>query len=169
MTNEEYQQAAERLRTRLMEQARHYLADGAEAEDAVQDALLRLWQLHERLQLPVDALAVVLTRNICIDMLRRKMHRETLEESWEQDRDAGSNQTTSLHDSADHERIERLMTVVDTLPDFQQTLLRLRHIEGMEMGELARLLQMKEPAVRKALSRARMAVRDRYLKQKDDE
>ena len=169
MTNEEYQQTAERLRTRLMEQARHYLADGAEAEDAVQDVLLRLWQLHERLQLPVDALAVVLTRNICIDILRRKSHMETLGESWEQVRDTVQNQATSLHDSADHERIERLMAVVDTLPDFQQTLLRLRHIEGMEMEELAKLLQMKEPAVRKALSRARMAVRDRYLKQKDDE
>ena len=41
MTIEEYQQAAERLRNRLTEQARHYLTDDAEAEDAVQDALLR--------------------------------------------------------------------------------------------------------------------------------
>ena len=79
MTNGEYQQAAERLRIRLIEQARHYLSDGAEAEDAVQDALLRLWQMHERLQLPIDGLAVVLTRNICIDMLRRRQRRADVE------------------------------------------------------------------------------------------
>ena len=152
MTNEEYQQAAERLRIRLIEQARHYLTDGAEAEDAVQDALLRLWQMHERLQPPIDGLAVVLTRNICIDLLRRRQRQANVELADLSDNDS------------DHERIERLMAVIDTLPDLQQTLLRLRHIEGMETEELATLLQMKEPAVRKALSRARMAVRDRYLK-----
>lgn len=152
MTNEEYQQAAERLRIRLIEQARHYLTDGAEAEDAVQDALLRLWQMHERLQPPIDGLAVVLTRNICIDLLRRRQRQANVELADLSDNDS------------DHERIERLMAVIDTLPDLQQTLLRLRHIEGMETEELATLLQMKESAVRKALSRARMAVRDRYLK-----
>jgi RNA polymerase sigma-70 factor (ECF subfamily) len=38
-------------------------------------------------------------------------------------------------------------------------------MQGMEMKELAAMLQMNEAAVRKALSRARMAVRDLYLKQ----
>jgi RNA polymerase sigma-70 factor (ECF subfamily) len=57
------------------------------------------------------------------------------------------------------------MQVVDSLPELQQTILRLRHMQGMEMKELAAMLQMNEAAVRKALSRARMAVRDLYLKQ----
>ena len=129
MTTEEYQQAAERLRIRLTEQAQYYLTDGAEAEDAVQDVLLRLWQMHERLQLPIDGLAVVLTRNICIDMLRRNKRRANVELADLSD------------DDSDYERIERLMAVIDILPDLQQTLLRLRHIEGMEMEELAKLLQ----------------------------
>ena len=108
--------------------------------------------MHERLQPPIDGLAVVLTRNICIDLLRRRQRQANVELADLSDNDS------------DHERIERLMAVIDTLPDLQQTLLRLRHIEGMETEELATLLQMKESAVRKALSRARMAVRDRYLK-----
>lgn len=157
MTIEEYQNTAQRLRSRLTEQARHYLMDDDEADDAVQDALLRLWQMHERLKLPIDGLAVVITRNICIDLLRRRHRIANIELA------------DSLDNDSDHERIERLMSVVDTLPDFQQTLLRLRHMEGMEMEDLAKLLQMTEPAVRKALSRARMAVRDRYLKQKGNE
>lgn len=152
MTIEEYQNTAQRLRSRLTEQARHYLMDDDEADDAVQDALLRLWQMHERLKLPIDGLAVVITRNICIDLLRRRHRIANIELA------------DSLDNDSDHERIERLMSVVDTLPDVQQTLLRLRHMEGMEMEDLAKLLQMTEPAVRKALSRARMAVRDRYLK-----
>lgn len=72
-------------------------------------------------------------------------------------------------DTDNHERIERMMAVVDTLPDAQQTLLRLRHMQGMEMKKLASLLQMNETAVRKALSRARMAVKEQYLKRQEYE
>ena len=154
MTQEEFQQAAQRLRPRLTEQARHYLTDGSEAEDAVQDVLLRLWQMHERLHEPVDGLAVVLTRNVCIDLLRRRARPLSCD-------------TVAVYETGeadDHERIERMMDAVETLPDTQQTLLRLRHMQGMEMEELASLLNMSEPAVRKALSRARMAVRRQYFR-----
>lgn len=72
MTKEVFQQVAQRLRPRLTEQARRYLTDGEDAEDVVQDVLLRLWQMHERLHPPIDSLASVLTRNICIDWLRRQ-------------------------------------------------------------------------------------------------
>ena len=39
------------------------------------------------------------------------------------------------------------------------TILRLRHLEGMEMNEIAVLTGSSEVAIRKALSRARQAVR----------
>ena len=65
----------------------------------------------------------------------------------------------------DDERIERMMAVVSTLPDLQQTILRLRHLEGLEMNEIADLTGSSEVAIRKALSRARQAVRQKYMKQ----
>ena len=57
------------------------------------------------------------------------------------------------------------MAVIDTLPPLQQTILRLRHAEGMEMAQLAALIGSSEVALRKALSRARMAVRQKYTQQ----
>jgi RNA polymerase sigma-70 factor (ECF subfamily) len=65
-------------------------------------------------------------------------------------------------DEALRERIERMMKVIETLPDMQQTILRLRHMEGMEFKEIAELTGSTEAAVRKALSRARQAVRDKF-------
>lgn len=65
--------------------------------------------------------------------------------------------------SADIERIERMMAIVGTLPPAQQIILRLRHIDGMSMADIARLTGGTEVAVRKALSRARMAVKEQYL------
>lgn len=52
------------------------------------------------------------------------------------------------------------------LPDKQQTVLQLRHMEGMGMADIAELTGSSEVAVRKALSRARQAVRNIYLKER---
>ena len=153
MTQEEFKEEAQRLRPRLMLTARRYLGDD-DAEDTVQDALLRLWQMVGELRQPFDALALRLTRNLCIDQVRRKKPTVMLTDSGGTDQADG-----------DDERIERMMAVVSTLPSLQQTILRLRHLEGMEMNEIADLTGSSEVAVRKALSRARQAVRQKYMKQ----
>ena len=153
MTQEEFKEEAQRLRPRLMLTARRYLGDD-DAEDTVQDVLLRLWQMVGELRQPFDALALRLTRNLCIDKVRRRKPTVMLTDS----------NGTDLADG-DDERIERMMAVVSTLPDLQQTILRLRHLEGMEMNEIADLTGSSEVAIRKALSRARQAVRQKYMKQ----
>ena len=153
MTQEEFKEEAQRLRPRLMLTARRYLGDD-DAEDTVQDALLRLWQMVGELRQPFDALALRLTRNLCIDQVRRRKPTVVLTDSGGTDQADG-----------DDERVERMMAVVSTLPDLQQTILRLRHLEGMEMNEIADLTGSSEVAVRKALSRARQAVRQKYMKQ----
>ena len=153
MTQEEFKEEAQRLRPRLMLTARRYLGDD-DAEDTVQDALLRLWQMVGELRQPLDALALRLTRNLCIDKVRRRKPTVVLTDSGGTDQADG-----------DDERIERMMAVVSTLPDLQQTILRLRHLEGMEMNEIADLTGSSEVAIRKALSRARQAVRQKYMKQ----
>ena len=152
MTQEEFKEEAQRLRPRLMLTARRYLGDD-DAEDTVQDALLRLWQMVGELRQPLDALALRLTRNLCIDQVRRRKPTVMLTDSDRTD------------ETGDDERIERMMAVVSTLPDLQQTILRLRHLEGMEMNEIADLIGSSEVAIRKALSRARQAVRQKYMKQ----
>lgn len=156
MTQEEFKEEARRLRPKLLEVARRYLGD-EDAEDTVQDALLRLWQLRGQLRLPLDALASVITRNLCVSLLRKRRATLTI---------AGETLASddSPADSPD-ERIARMMGVVEQLPPLQQTILRLRHMEGMEMAQIAALTGSSEVALRKALSRARQSVRQQYLKQ----
>lgn len=157
MTEDEYWDEAVRIRPRLTATARHYMGDGGEADDIVQDAMLKLWTMRSELRVPMERLACVVVRNLCLNRLRRTAVTLRI--------DSGS----SLYDSGctddtegDRERIDRLMAVVESLPDMQQIILRLRHIDGMDMAAIARLTGSTETAVRKALSRARQAVRDRY-------
>lgn len=154
MTAEEFKLEAQTIRLRLVNQARRYLGDADEAEDVVQDALLRLWQMHSELQAPMLPMATIVTRNLAIDHCRRRQHLEPL-----------IPQAVAEEPSAD-ERTERILAIIDTLPTMQQTILRLRHMEGLEMSDIAKLTGSTEAAVRKALSRARQAVRDKYYHKK---
>lgn len=157
MTHEEFKEEVRQLRAKLLHTARRYV-DEDDAEDVVQDVLLRLWQMVDELRLPIECLAMVLTRNRCIDKMRR---RRPLTEPpvFADEGDDG--------DDGDDERIERMMSVIDTLPGLQQTILRLRHIEGMEMKDIAKLIGSSEVALRKALSRARQTVRMKYLERNE--
>ena len=153
MTVSEYQLEADTIRPSLSTVAKQYLGNDDEVEDVVQDVLLRLWDMHSDVRCPMASLARVLTRNRCIDLLRRNRFTTDMETVQL------AIQPTPIDTN---ERIDRMMAIIDSLPALQQTILRLRHIDGIEMAQVAEIMGMTEVAVRKALSRARMAVREIY-------
>ena len=153
MTAEEYQQAVTELQRELEKVAERYLPCSDESDDVVQETLLRLWQMHDQLHLPVLPFAKAIVKNLCLDKLRRSHHFD----------DIDSIHTMPSEDDPPDERIERMMHIIDTLPSLQQTVLRLRHLEGMEFKDIAKITGMSETAIRKAVSRARQSVRDIYL------
>ena len=155
MTIDEYTKEAQRLRPLLKKTAKGFLHSEKDADDIVQDALLRLWQMQPTLSMPIEPLAKVMVKNLCISHLRKR--HATFSPLSENIADTNS-------DTAETERIERVMGIIDSLPDIQQTLLRLRHMDGMNSQSIAQLTGSSETAVRKALSRARMAVREQYMK-----
>ena len=152
MTTEEFQQQAEKLRQQLVSVAQKYLGNTDEAEDIAQDAMVKLWLMREQLTLPIAGMASIVTRNLCIDALRKK--HQTVD-------------IAQLPDEADFsddgEQIEQMLKVIDSLPSTQRTILRMRHLQGMEMREIALVLGSTEVAVRKTLSRARKVVRNRLI------
>lgn len=155
MTIDEYTKEAQRLRPLLKKTAMRFLHSEKDADDIVQDALLRLWQMRPTLRLPIEPLAIVIVRNLCISHLRKQ--KKQYVHLSDKIADINENNATA-------ERIERVMGIIDNLPDIQQTLLRLRHMDGMDSRSIAQMTGSSDTAVRKALSRARIAVREQYMK-----
>ena len=152
MTADEFQHEVKRLRPQLVSIARHYISNGDEVEDIVQDVFLKMWLMLDQLKLPVAPLAKVLVRNLAVDHLRRHHSELNIEDVQ-----------ISVEEQS-YDGVERMMHIISLLPSLQQIILRLRHMENMEIGEIARLMGSTETAVRKALSRARQAVRKEYYK-----
>lgn len=159
MSPTEFQTEAARLRPILMQTARRYFPyDEETAEDMVQDALLKLWTMCPQLHTPISGLATVLVRNLAIDHLRRQRPSALL-----------ADVSADMTENATNDAIDRMMAIVDTLPGLQQMLLRLRHMQGMEFKDIARLTGSTEAAIRQALSRARKNIRQQYIKQAENE
>ncbi len=153
MTRQQFQDDTVKLRPKLLQVALRYLRNSVEAEDVVQDVMLKLWSMCDELKPPVDRLALVMVKNLCIDRIRSRRPRGSLDQ-------------VAVVEDEDDERLEAMMQAIDALPPMQQTILRLRHEEGMATEEIALLVGMTEVAVRKTLSRARISVRDQLTKRR---
>lgn len=160
MTTEEFEHEAEQLRPSLVATATHLLGSHSEAEDAAQETLAKLWAMRDELRSPMAALAHAIVRNLCVDCLRRR-HAVMVPLT---DRQHNMAETV-----ADDDPFTHVMKVIDHLPATQQITLRLRHIDGLSTADIARLTGASEAAVRKTLSRARMAVRKHYLEDTGNE
>ena len=59
--------------------------------------------------------------------------------------------------------MQEILEVIGTLPDLQQSILRMKHLEGFEVEEIARLTGSTPVAVRTNLSRARKRVKEQFM------
>lgn len=142
--------------------AQRLTEDHSDAEDVVQEAMLKLWNIRDQLHeyRSIEALAVKITHNLCMDAWRKKRTKVI-----SIDQVTITNQSTMTPDRLLEEKDEmRLMReIVDSLPPLQQTILRMRDIEEYETTEIAEITGCSAEAIRSNLSRARKKVRDIYL------
>ena len=154
-TRNTFEIEAGRLRPMLLRVATS-IASEAEAEDIVQETLLKMWFMRDRLDryTSIDAVARVITRNLSLNALRARrilqVDLSTIPEMEDQSH-------------VDPDLTEELLSAISALPDTEQAVLRLKHIEGMETEEIATLIHSSPGAVRTALSRARQRIRKLYM------
>jgi RNA polymerase sigma-70 factor (ECF subfamily) len=141
---------------RILAVTRRMLGSDALAEEAAQDALLRLWT-HAGSYDPEKArLTTWLTRvtaNICLDRLRKRD-----EEAWPEDFDV------ALPASQERQIMEeqvaaKVNAALQTLPERQRLALVLCHYEEMSMAEAAAVMEATPEAIESLLSRARRGLK----------
>lgn len=161
MKQEELQSILPQLRPRLVALATRYLKDSDEAEDIVQDAMLKLWMLRKQLIGNVEGFAVVLVRNLALNRLRRLRRTHTLTEMELMELESMTDNDADR--STTDEQVAQLLSLIDTLPDRQRTILRLHDLEGMDYTDLAQLTGMPTAALRQTISRTRRHLRLRFM------
>ena len=150
------------LQERLFRVAKRLLVSSQEAQDAVGEITLKLWDKRDSLNSVqnLDAYAMTMTKNFCLDRLKSKQgnHLRLVHVNYEKP-------TDSLSESIKYRNsLSIVEKAMELLPEKQKLVVQLRDIEGLSYEEIEAILDMKPPALRVALSRARKTLKENLVK-----
>jgi RNA polymerase sigma factor (sigma-70 family) len=162
MTPETFKIEVLSIKDRLFRFAKRIINNLPEAEDIVQEVFIRLWKKRDHLAeyRSVEALAMIITKNLCYDYLKSK-NRLTDELTNLNDRDSECVVELQTEFTESHNLIKEL---INRLPYKQRMIIQLRDIEGFEFEEIAEITGTNSNAVRVNLSRARKTIRESIVK-----
>lgn len=147
------------LSDRLFRLALRITMNKAEAEDVVQDTLLRVWECRGQWEQigSLEAFAIATCRNRALDISKRAgRNARSLDEI-----DGGQRSTANAQSELEaREEISLIRRLMDDLPELQRTIMLLRDIEGQSYQEIAQALSISETQVKVYLHRARTKIRD---------
>ena len=149
------------FKDKLYRLAKRLLVSSDEAEDAVQEIFLKLWNGKEKIgkYKNPEAFAMTMTKNYCLDRLKSKQAGNmkivhgNFQNSENVEKQVEANDGVTL-----------VFQIMETLPEQQRMILQLRDVEQYEYAEIAEMLDLNETAIRVALSRARKAIREEMIK-----
>lgn len=143
---------------RLFRLAMSILLDSAEAEDTVEDTLLRVWEEQRQGKgRPIDNLTaylITICRNLALDRAEKRSA-QNIELTPEHDRAEEDN-------SELRERYDTAVRLIHEIDEPQRSCLILRDIEGRSYQEIADILHLSEAQVKVYIHRGRQRVRERY-------
>lgn len=149
------------LRDKLLNYARRLTEDSSDAEDAVQEVMLKLWNQRHKLDKyrNVEAVAMTMTHHLCMDMWRsRRPDAIPLEQIQ-----ATATTGTPERLLEEKDACKLMQEIINSLPTLQRMIIRMKDIEEYETEEIAEITGCNAEAIRSNLSRARKKVRDIYL------
>lgn len=158
MTAEEFKSGLLPVKNKLYRFALSLLANRQEAEDAVQEVYLKMWNMRNDLgkYKSTEALMMTITRNHCLDKLKTKKNKAmTL------------NVETNMHladnpeiKSEQNDLIDKVKRLIQQLPEQQKTIVHLRDVEGYEFEEVMKITGYDLNYIRVNLSRGRSKIRE---------
>ena len=149
------------LKDKLYRMALRITFDMAEAEDIVQDTLIKVWDKREEWpQLAsIEAYCMTICRNLSLDRREKKEAQHiALDENLHNRPDV----STPYDKMAASDSIRILGELLKGLPQTQQDIVQLREIEGKSYKEIATVLNLSEEQVKVYLFRARQRIKQRF-------
>jgi len=136
--------------------ARYLLRDMQEAEDATQDAFVKLWQHRDRIDPQrVRPWLMKVTRNGCLDRLRQRRHLVELNEQQ-----MGVDDHGPLQGTATDELGRWLRRAIENLKEPYRSLVVLRDVNQYSYEDVAGTLELSLTQVKVYLHRARKELRE---------
>lgn len=150
------------LKDKLFRLALRITLNREEAEDVVQDTMIKVWNARERWQdlESIEAFSLTIARNLSLDRIKKKENQnDSIENEKIEQPDTASTPSERM---IQKDKLDIVRKMIDELPEKQRSCLQLRDIEGKAYREIAEILEITEEQVKVNIFRARQTVKQRF-------
>lgn len=151
------------LKNELYRLALRITLNHAEAEDVVQETMIRVWNRREQWDTieNIEAFCLTICRNLALD---RSKLAERQNASLDEGIDAAdhSYNANPEEQTVQRDRVELVRRLIDQLPEKQRSCMQLRDIEGKSYKEIAEVMGITEQQVKVNIFRARQTIKQKY-------
>lgn len=154
MTQDTFKSTVFILKNEMYRFAKRFVMSSDEAEDVVQDLMIRFWQRKDELEQfgNLKSYALKAVRNECLNRLKHHDVKTGFADMQLHRSELYSMEVNNLK--------EHIIGFINRLPEKQKMVIHLKDVEEYEVSEIAEMLEMEENAVRVNLMRARQKVKE---------
>ena len=156
------------LKNELFRLALRITLNRAEAEDVVQETMIKVWNRRDHWDEieSIEAFCLTICRNISLDKMKKA---ENQNQSLQEGHDAPDLSYTSNPEeqAMQRDRIRLIRHLIDHLPEKQRSCMQLRDFEGKSYKEIAQVLGISEEQVKINIFRARQTIKQKYIETED--
>lgn len=135
-----------------------------EAQDIVQDTLIKVWNKRDTWESidSIEAFSITVCRNLSLDRIKKH---ENLNDSIEELQiDKPDKSSNPFDKTLQRDRIELVKNLISALPEKQKSCMQLRDFEGKSYKDIACILNITEEQVKVNIFRARQTIKERFIK-----
>ena len=150
------------LKNELYRLALRITLNNAEAEDIVQETLIRVWKKKDEWENidSIEAFSLTICRNLSLDHTKKMEKVDfNLDDDSHDSEDISPNPYEQL---TQNDRVELVKRLIIELPERQRSVMQLRDIEGKSYKEISIILNMSEEQVKINIFRARQRIKQKY-------
>ena len=153
------------LKDRLFRLALRITLNPAEAEDVVQETMMKVWSRRDQWNQidSIEAFCLTICRNLSLDKVRRMDNQtQSLDAAYDpKDHGVASNPEEQ---AIQNDRMQLVHQLISQLPEKQRSCMQLRDIEGKSYQEIADIMSISEEQVKINIFRARQTIREQFKK-----
>ena len=153
MNQETFKNTVFVLKDEMCRFAKRFLVSSDEAEDLVQDLMMKFWQMKDDLaNLNIKSYALKCVKNECLNKLKHETVKQNFADFQLHRNELYKMETNNLK--------EKILEFINALPEKQKLVIHLKDVEEYEVSEISEILEIEENAVRVNLIRARKKVKE---------
>ncbi|MCR5678793.1 MAG: sigma-70 family RNA polymerase sigma factor [Prevotella sp.] len=151
------------LKNELFRLALRITLNHADAEDVVQETMMKVWNRRESWNEieSMEAYCLTICRNLALDRQKRMENQNaTLDEGHDRaDRSYASNPEEQ---AMQRDRVALVRKLMEKLPEKQRTCMQLRDVEGKAYKDIAAVMGITEQQVKVNIFRARQTIKQKF-------